>query len=423
MFDGKQLGAEVVAVVRDYVGRSFSPLSAKLIVLEEKIATIPAGPKGDPGPAGEKGERGPAGKDGESVKGEAGKDGESIKGDKGDPGLPGKDAEPVDVYQIIAEVSAQIPKPKDGEPGKDADYELIRAEIARLVAQIPTPQNGKDGKDADESLIEKILAPALKRIEEKARALDSALAEAKALPISPASFLIDGEGVLTAVYPSGETKAIGHVRGKDGERGASLMDGAIDSSGALILRMSDGRNINAGIVRGKDGGPGQRGRDAHEMRPLPSIDESKSYAEGTCARYRGGEICAERQTDPVQSGDLLRAGWGVLREGIAEETEEIEDEGRVILRTTMYTGGRTFSRRHITSLPVQRGIWKDGVYKRGDIVTRDGSQWHCERETTGVPGTSADWRLIVKRGAPGKDGQPGPPGRNAYGASRPAGSI
>lgn len=152
MFEGNKLGAEIVGIVRDYVGRSFSTLSAKLIVLEQKVDTIPAGPKGD---QGDQGEQGPAGKDGESIKGEqgpAGKDGESIQGEKGDPGPAGKDAE-VDVEKIVADVIALIPKPQDG---KDADPEAVRgivvAEVVKAVAALPPPKDGKDGKDGKDAL-------------------------------------------------------------------------------------------------------------------------------------------------------------------------------------------------------------------------------------------------------------------------------
>jgi HK97 family phage portal protein len=57
-----------------------------------------------------------------------------------------------------------------------------------------------------------------------------------------------------------------------------------------------------------------------------------------------------------------------------------------------------------------RGVWTAAVdYARGDQVTHDGSVWvaKCDKPT-GKPGTAAavdSWRLIVKRGADGKDGR------------------
>lgn len=53
-----------------------------------------------------------------------------------------------------------------------------------------------------------------------------------------------------------------------------------------------------------------------------------------------------------------------------------------------------------------RGVFQAGQrYDVGDVVTWDGSAWHChEPETTGRPGDGAPgWKLIVKRGRDGRD--------------------
>lgn len=52
-----------------------------------------------------------------------------------------------------------------------------------------------------------------------------------------------------------------------------------------------------------------------------------------------------------------------------------------------------------------RDVW-DGAktYAQGDLVTDDGSMWLCKDLTTSDrPGTSAAWKLIVKRGQHGRD--------------------
>jgi len=38
------------------------------------------------------------------------------------------------------------------------------------------------------------------------------------------------------------------------------------------------------------------------------------------------------------------------------------------------------------------------TYDVGDLVTAGGSAWYCGRTTTGDPGRSPDWQLMVKRG-------------------------
>ncbi len=256
-------------------------------------------------------------------------------------------------------------------------------------------------------------------LQAKVIALSTELVSLRALPVAPSTFSIAESGQLVAIYPDGTTKDIGRVRGEDGKRGASMMDAALDDDGLMTIRMSDARNITVkGRVRGDPGQPGRdgkdglMGRDAVELVVRDGIDDLKSYPSGTCARYRGGVIRAERQTDPVENDDVVRAGWRVVLEGIAEETEQTLDDGRVVERTTVYTGGRVFTRRRTVPSLIYRGVWETGFYQRGDCVTRQGALWHCERDTSSTPGTKEsleDWKLAVKSG---RDGKEGPPGRN-----------
>lgn len=46
-----------------------------------------------------------------------------------------------------------------------------------------------------------------------------------------------------------------------------------------------------------------------------------------------------------------------------------------------------------------RGVFTDGKrYEPGDMVTSDGSVWHCNVETQMRPGAGAMWTLAVKHG-------------------------
>jgi hypothetical protein len=244
----------------------------------------------------------------------------------------------------------------------------------------------------------------LEAINSQIAAMESNLAFLKALPVAPASFVVDGDGNLVSVFADGATKEVGKVRGEDGKRGASVMDCSIDGEGQLSLRMSDGRMLNAGTVRGARGEPGkdgqaQRGRDAAELKIATGIDEAKSYPEGTCAAYRGGVIRAERSTQPLEAvPDLAKAGWTVILEGIAEESEESIDGGRFVERTTVYTSGKTFKRRGASAMMIYRGIWSEQQYAKGDTATWNGSLWHCERPTKSKPGAGEDWKLVAKAG-------------------------
>ncbi len=352
--------------------------------VEDKLDALPIPKDGEPGAvgiAGIDGKDGVAGRDGvDGKEGVSGADG--VAGKDGADGLNGKDVDPAALEEILGDIALL----------KSSDVASTAVDLARKAAA------------------------AIVMAEERIEILES-------IPKSPSSFVLDEAGELVAVYPDGTTKTVGVVRGKDGIRGASIMDGHVDDSGQLVLRMSDGRIINAGAVHGKDGAgaegkPGAPGRDANEIRVLPAIDESKSYPEGTTALYRGGMIRAERTTEPI-AGDLLKAGWRVALEGIAEESEQELEDGRIIERTTVYTSGRVFIRRISSRAMIYRGTWKDDDFSCGDTVTWDGSLWHCERDTKARPGgldNNGDWKLCAKRGAPGKDGQTikgeqGPTGR------------
>jgi hypothetical protein len=50
------------------------------------------------------------------------------------------------------------------------------------------------------------------------------------------------------------------------------------------------------------------------------------------------------------------------------------------------------------------GVYVPGkTYDPSDLVTDHGSLFYCSRTTTGRPGHSQDWKLMVKRGQDGKD--------------------
>lgn len=86
--------------------------------------------------------------------------------------------------------------------------------------------------------------------------------------------------------------------------------------------------------------------------------------------------------------------------------------------TVDYDGERTFTHRwhrdgqtaelaFKTPLAIYQGIYLDGkIYERGDLVTVNGSMYHCNTDTTRRPGDgSKDWTLAVKRGKDDRTGR------------------
>ena len=62
-------------------------------------------------------------------------------------------------------------------------------------------------------------------------------------------------------------------------------------------------------------------------------------------------------------------------------------------------------------LPVvlDRGVWREGEYRKGDAVSWAGSLWIAQEDTSEKPDAGKGWRLAVKRGRDGKDAKDAPP--------------
>jgi integrin beta 3 len=61
-------------------------------------------------------------------------------------------------------------------------------------------------------------------------------------------------------------------------------------------------------------------------------------------------------------------------------------------------------------LLIDRGVWREGRYERGDVVTFGGSAFIAQEDTDEKPETGKAWRLAVKSGRNGKPGVNGEKG-------------
>lgn len=356
----------LAAVVRDYVARKTAKLSAAIETLRSEVSAIPSGPQGL---QGEPGREGPAGKDGrDGVDGSPG-----IRGEKGDPGERGADGV-AGMQGERGQDGPQGPQGERGEKGDPGEPGLPGRDGKDGVEgpQGPVGGMGPSGKNADAELVRTVVDAILPEMFETARAsLAASVADAVASMPVP----------------------------KDGRDGRDAEPVHPDTVRAMVLE--EVQRVVAAQPRPRDGEPG---RDAIAVDPLPGIDPSKSYPRGTYAEHRGGTIRALRNTDSV-TDSLERAGWSVCMNGVFEETEETLDQGRTVKRTTVYTNGRAWTREIKSSVLLYRGVWREGLFENGDVVTWSGSAWHCQEPTTDKPGTSSAWKLMVKEGARGKDGK------------------
>jgi hypothetical protein len=200
-------------------------------------------------------------------------------------------------------------------------------------------------------------------------------------------------------------------QGLPGERGEKGEAGTIGQKGLDGANGIDGAEGKAGEAGrdGRDGTPGEPGRDALEIDVRDGIDEAKAYPRGTFATHKGGMIRAFKATLPLKDADSLgAAGWQVIMNGIDDVQTAHTDDFRSLGLAVQTTDGKMFVIERSYPTMVYRGVFADGTYSKGDVVTWGGSAWHCQVEKTEAqPGTSDDWRLMVKSGQRGKDGAPG----------------
>ena len=180
------------------------------------------------------------------------------------------------------------------------------------------------------------------------------------------------------------------VHGKDGTNG---LDGMPGRDG------QDGQD-------GQDGRDGRDGRDALELTILSSIDESRTYPQGTYAQFNGGIVRAERATAPLAGGSSLEdAGWRTIINGVAGIVATQEPDERSFKFTVKYTNGDVQDHVFKVASMIYRGIYSsDKEYDIGDTVTEDGQTWIAVQPSKGMrPGTSEAWKLSVRKGRNGKD--------------------
>jgi hypothetical protein len=294
----------------------------------------------------------------------------SLRAKDGEPGLPGKDADPVDVDAMAERVKTLVPTPRDGRDGKDADPVDLEAIAAKAATLVPTPADGKDGRDAEPLDIQAVHDLVMTHVKRELASWPQ--------PQDGHSVTLDE---LVPVVQAEVTKAVAALPVPKDPVG--LVGAFIERDGSLVITMSDGSTRSVGVVVGRDG---QDGRD---------VDMA------TVQRQVAEAIAALPVPKDGQDG----------RDGLGFEhlKAEYDDDGRLFL---------VFERAGVDPLRVwvpglvYRGVYREGiVYRKADAVTRDGSIWIAHEETTDRPGDGKTvWQLAVKKGTEGKRGLTGDKG-------------
>lgn len=249
-------------------------------------------------------------------------------------------------WQVIGKIAGR--DGRDGADGRSADEEAVAAAV---LANLPRPKDGTNGKDADPALIQAAVEKAV------------------------------------AAFP----------RPRDGE--------SVHPDTVRILIAEEVRKAFTEVRLPKDGANGLPGKDALDIDILPAINETRSYPRGTWARHRKGLWRAASNTEGMR-------GWECVVAGVVDIHVEQTQERKFTVTTSVSDGDPVV---HEFSVPVMiyREIFRHGTeYMNGDNVTYAGSIWIALVDrptkvpgdpTDGKDGTPQQWRLAVKKGAPGKD--------------------
>jgi integrin beta 3 len=348
--------------IHDFVRKSVDSVVLRIKDLEQRVAEIPAGAKGDPGERGEKGDPGERGEPGQ-------------RGLDGSPGEPG----PAGLPGSQGEVGAK------GDPGPRGDPGEL-GEKGEKGGPGERGDKGDPGERGDKG--------------------DPGERGEKGEPGPPGAPGSPGEP-----GPAGLPGSQGEV-GAKGDPGAA---GAVGPQGLRGLPGNDGES-------GRDGRDGEPGRDALQIEVFGSIDPTKRYQRGTYASMRGGLVRSFRNTDPLGDGTQLeKHGWSVIVNGIDSIEMAFDTQAKSGSISIKMTDDRIVLKTMQLPINVYKGVWReDEHYTQGDSTTRGGSQWVLMADQqTGKPGEdNSGWMLAVKKGTDGRNGLRGEKGeRGAEGRS------
>lgn len=285
------------------------------------------------------------------------------------------------------------------------------AELAAFMRQLAPAVRG---------YIVSAIAPLLDRIN-ALEARSAVFVEARGIDASIAPLLARIAAVEAREPLRGEKGDPGR-NGQDGERG---IDGAAGKDGLNGTNGKDGLPGERGAegLPGKDGAPGRDGRDGTNGRDgkdgqsvdmaamsalvVVEIQRALSALAPTLKGEKGEQGPPGRDGAKGDAGAPGRDGQdgspGINgkdglpgRDGLNGKDGDPGQDGKP---------GLAF-----------RGVFKmGGAYEQGDMVTWDGSMWHCNEPTNEKPGTTKSWQLCVRKGQDGKDGSSPPRSNTPFG--------
>jgi hypothetical protein len=294
---------------------------------------------------------------------------ESRPAQRGEPGEPGKSVTLDDVRPIILEAVDALPKAKDGT---SITIDDVRPLILEEVAKIPAPENGRSVTVDDVRPVLEDMLEALPKAKDGADADPALLCRMVDEAVARLPAAKDGTSItLDDVRPLIEEAVAKLPPAERGPSGVGLASAVIDREGVLVLTLSDGSTKELGVVVGKD---------------------------------------ADRDAIAAAIAEEV-AKFPKPKDGLGFDDLSVDFDGERTFTLRFVRGDQTKEFPFDLALPLDRGVWKEGDWKKGDGVTWNGSWFIAQKDTSEKPEVSRDWRLAVKRGRDGRNGKDGEPGQ------------
>lgn len=181
---------------------------------------------------------------------------------------------------------------------------------------------------------------------------------------------------------------------------AAMVDDAVKSAVAEIPTPKDGDSVTLDDVL-----PELKAHLAELVEVLPKAEKGADGV-GLAGAFidRDGVL-----TVTLTNGETRGLGPIVGKDGepgIGFDDLDIVHDGERGFTFRFQRGAKLIERSFNLPVMLDRGVFTDGKeYAAGDVVSYGGSMWIAQKETVEKPGTGDGWRLSVKKGRDGKDGE------------------
>ena len=195
----------------------------------------------------------------------------------------------------------------------------------------------------------------------------------------------------------------------------------IDLEQKLVERIDTIKDGEQG-EQGEKGEAGTDGLDRPVLEPV-HLKADKDYPKNTLGLYKGGLWISTKDALGYPQDDPH--SWHCILDAMNTLSVDLQEDRNYKLSIETSAGNVIENNFHIP-YPEHKGIWEEGEYAKGDIVTKGHSMFHAIENTSGQPpGNGWQQILTAQRGRDGKSiiGPQGVPGRNGLDAKLPDGFI